>query len=68
MALPKFQKSCKYIHNLRLHSPLSHMYIRNNTISQTGLKYTKVISSKERKQIKKMIKESLNEISQFLNN
>lgn len=68
VALPKFQKSCKYIHNLRLHSPLSHMYIRNNTMSQTGLKYTKVISSKERKQIKKMIKESLNEISQFLNN
>ena len=65
-ALPKFQKSCKYIHNLRLHSPLSHMYIKNRNIPQTSLKYTKVIPSKERKQIKKMIKESLIEISQFL--
>lgn len=65
--LPEFQKACEYIHNLRCHSPLSHMYISNRSIPQTDWKYTKAISSRERKQIKRLITNSLMELSRFLN-
>lgn len=64
--LPQFYKMCAYIHELRLSSPLSHMYITSRTVDKSKWCPTRVISSKERKEIKRCIESGLDDLASFL--
>ena len=57
--VPKFHQMCTELHQLRLHSYLSHSEIKNSH------QYTGPIPQKKRKAIIKLIKEGIQELIQF---